>query len=243
MTAVVVGTVVAAVLIPRVGGGSSVTDPAAPAVPASAAPAAATPGSSPAPSPAAADAPADTALADLAALRADDDAATLRDDRDAFGETWADVDRDGCDTRNDVLGRDLADPVFRAGTGDCKVVGGSLVDPYDGTAVAFVSGGGTSRLVQIDHIVALAWAWRHGAETWTDERRLAFANDPVNLQAATEATNQAKSDSGPAEWLPADAPRACAFVARFVAVLTAYDLGIDDAERAAAERVLRGCPG
>jgi hypothetical protein len=212
--------------------------------------------SSPAPSPSAAPpvpsagpsaappaATASTALAALAALRADDDAATVPYDRDLFGQAWADVDRDGCDTRNGVLGRDLADPVFKPGTGDCKVVSGGLVDPYDGTAVAFASGAETSRLVQIDHVVALAWAWRHGAESWTDERRLGFANDPANLVAATEAANQAKSDSGPAEWLPQDPARACAFVERFVTVLAAYDLGIDDAERVASERVLTGCRG
>ena len=99
-------------------------------------------------------------------------------DRARFGQAWADVDRNGCDTRNDVLGEDLLDPVFKEGTNDCKVLSGTLIDPYDGRRVEFVSGGETSILVQIDHVVALGWAWRHGADAWTDERRTAVRERP-----------------------------------------------------------------
>ncbi|MFB7251563.1 DUF1524 domain-containing protein [Microbacterium sp. NPDC056234] len=162
-------------------------------------------------------------------------------DRDLFGQRWADVDRNGCDTRNDILGRDLLDPVFKPGTRECKVLAGELIDPYDGSAVAFVSGQDTSVLVQIDHVVALAWAWEHGAHAWSDEQRTAFANDPQNLVAASQETNQSKSASGPAQWLPPEPTLRCAYVEQWVGVLGAYDLGIDDRERAAAGAVLRTC--
>ena len=114
---------------------------------------------------------------------------------------------------------DLLDPVFKPGTNDCKVLSGLLIDPYDGTHVDFVSGQNTSVLVQIDHVVALAWAWRHGAEYWTDDARAAFANDPLNLAAASEAMNQQKSDSGPSEWLPPVPELRCLYVEDFVDVL------------------------
>ncbi|GAA1945641.1 hypothetical protein GCM10009776_04440 [Microbacterium deminutum] len=184
---------------------------------------------------------ADAAIARLAMLEVVAGYSDARYDRDRFGETWADVDRNGCDTRNDTLGRDLLDPVFKPGTRDCKVLSGLLVDPYDGTHVDFVSGRNTSALVQIDHVVALAWAWRHGAESWTDAQRTAFANDPRNLVAASEEMNQAKSDSGPSEWLPPVAELRCGYVENFVDVLDAYDLGIDPADKDAAQAVLERC--
>ncbi|PPF40553.1 MULTISPECIES: HNH endonuclease family protein [unclassified Rathayibacter] len=185
--------------------------------------------------------PSAPSLATLAALPAVEGPAAVPYDRDLFGQAWSDVDRNGCDTRNDVLGRDLLAPVFKPGTRDCKVLTGTLIDPYDGTSVAFVSGTDTSRLVQIDHVVALGWAWHHGAWSWTDDQRFAFANDPANLVAASEQTNRAKSDAGPGEWLPPAAELRCGYVEQFVAVLSEYGLGIGARDRAASEAVLAGC--
>lgn len=181
------------------------------------------------------------ALAQLEALATVSGHADRAYDRALFGDPWTDVDRNGCDTRNDILGRDLLDPVFKAGTNDCKVLSGRLLDPYDGSMVDFVSGATTSILVQIDHVVALGWAWRHGAESWTDERRLAFANDPLNLVASSEQTNQEKSASGPSEWLPPSRDLQCGYVENWIGVLYAYELGINPADRSAAEQVLMGC--
>ena len=58
--------------------------------------------------------------------------------RAQFGQTWADVNRNGCDTRNDILQRDLTDVVFRSGTKNCVVESGTLIDPYSGTIIYFV---------------------------------------------------------------------------------------------------------
>lgn len=160
--------------------------------------------------------------------------------RDAFGERWADVDGNGCDTRNDVLRRDLTQVVLRDGNG-CKVLSGMLLDPYTGATVAFVSGEDTSPLVPIDHVVALAWAWRHGADGWTAAERLAFANDPRNLLATTKDVNQDKSDSGPAEWLPPDAAARCDYAEQYIAVIVAWRLTVDAADRAALAGVLQDC--
>lgn len=162
-------------------------------------------------------------------------------DRAQFGQRWADIDRNGCDTRNDILGRDLLEPTFKPGTNDCKVLGGVLIDPYDGRRVEFVAGQNTSARVQIDHVVALSWAWHHGADAWTDERRIEFANDPRNLLATSEAMNQQKAASGPAGWLPPGGTFRCEFVQSWVEVVFAYGLGINADDRRVAESVLRDC--
>ena len=78
--------------------------------------------------------------------------------RSQFGQAWADVDKNGCDTRNDILKRDLTNVVYKAGT--CVVLSGTLKDPYSGDVINFVRGVSTSSLVQIDHVVALSDAWQ-----------------------------------------------------------------------------------
>lgn len=162
--------------------------------------------------------------------------------RSVFGQAWADVDHNGCDTRNDVLRRDLAHVALRPGTHGCVVLRGRLSDPYTGRSIAFVRGPGTSSAVQIDHVVALADAWQKGARKWPDSLRLQFANDPLNLLAVDGPTNQRKGDGDAATWLPPLKAERCAYVARQVAVKRRYGLWVTAAERDAMVRVLQTCP-
>ena len=84
-------------------------------------------------------------------VRSSDDPSGIPDyNREAFGEAWADVDHNGCDTRNDILARDLARPTFKPGTHDCIVLTGTLAEPYTGKTIQFERGDKTSSLVQID---------------------------------------------------------------------------------------------
>lgn len=162
-------------------------------------------------------------------------------ERDYFGSGWKDTDHNGCDARNDVLQRDLSDAVIKPGTGGCVVLSGHLDDPYTGRGIDFVRGNDTSTMVQIDHVVPLAWAWRNGAWAWSDEQRIAFANDGDNLLAVDGATNQSKSDSGPADWLPDDPAYACDYATAWVEVLTAYRLTITVEDREALRATLATC--
>ena len=140
------------------------------------------------------------------AVRSADEASVVPDyDRQAFGQRWADTDHNGCDTRNDILARDLARPTFKPGTRDCVVLTGTLAEPYTGTTIQFQRGDKSSALVQIDHVVALADAWRSGAWQWDAQRRQEFANDPENLLAVDGAANEDKSASSADQWLPPNA--------------------------------------
>jgi Protein of unknown function (DUF1524) len=162
-------------------------------------------------------------------------------DRDRFGPAWSDVDRNGCDTRNDILARDLTGVAFKPGTHDCVVASGTLADPYTGQTVSFVRGDGSS--VDIDHVVALGDAWQTGALTWDESRRTALANDPLNLLAVDYSTNRQKGDADAATWLPPATSYRCAYVARQVAVKATYGLWVTRAEHDAIAGVLAGCPG
>ncbi|WP_291882284.1 DUF1524 domain-containing protein [Cellulomonas sp.] len=163
-------------------------------------------------------------------------------DRDQFGPAWQDVDRNGCDTRNDVLRRDLTAAVLKAGTHDCVVLSGTLADPYSGRTIAYVRGQDTSASVQIDHVVALSDAWQKGAQQWDVGRRTALGNDPLNLLAVDGPLNGQKGDGDAATWLPPNKAYRCAYVARQVAVKYTYGLWVTAAERDAMVSVLSTCP-
>lgn len=161
--------------------------------------------------------------------------------RDQFGQAWADVDRNGCDTRNDMLRRDLTDLALKPDTRDCVVLSGILNDPYTATLINFLRGTSTSPDVQIDHVVALSDAWQKGAQQLTEAQRLSFANDPLNLLAVDGPTNQQKSDGDAATWLPPNKSYRCDYVARQISVKSSYGLWVTRAEHDAMARVLADC--
>jgi hypothetical protein len=197
----------------------------------------------PAPAPTASSpAVAGTALAALAALPVKGRAPRTGYDRALFGPAWADTDRNGCDTRNDVLRRDLTSTVLDPRTSGCVVLSGTLHDTWSGRAVPFVRGERTSAEVQVDHAVALSDAWQKGAQAWTPQRRLAFANDPLGLRAVPGGLNAQKSDGDAATWLPPQRAAWCGYVAVQVAVKAKYGLWVTAAERDAITRVLQRCP-
>jgi hypothetical protein len=159
--------------------------------------------------------------------------------RKEFGDGWAVVD--GCDMRNTILRRDLRE--YTADDKGCKVLSGTLDDPYTGKTYQFIRGTSTSDDVQIDHVVALSDAWQKGAQQMGSEERLAFANDPLNLLAVDGPTNVAKGNSDAASWLPPNKSYRCRYVARQIAVKSKYGLWVTKAEYDALGRVLRSCPG
>jgi hypothetical protein len=159
--------------------------------------------------------------------------------RERFGTAWADTDANSCDTRDDILKRDLKE--VRFSDGKCKVSRGVLEpDPYGGKDVTFVRG---RSLVDIDHLVALSDAWQTGAKYWDASKRIALANDPLNLRAVGASANRSKGDGDTATWLPPDKTYRCTYVAAQVAVKKKYGLWVTSAEKAAMKKVLAGCSG
>lgn len=168
--------------------------------------------------------------------------------RDAFGESWTDDTsapggRNGCDTRNDILDRDLIDKTYVA-ISRCPtaVATGVLRDPYTSATVPFVRGAQTGASVQIDHLVPLAYAWDMGARDWTDEMRTRFANDPANLLAVDGPTNQDKGDKEPAVWMPPNAAFHCQYAMQYIAVLRGYRLPVDASSAHALRTAAQTCP-
>ena len=158
--------------------------------------------------------------------------------RSQFGDGWAKAG--GCDTRNVILRRDLANTVL--GDDNCKVQAGALSDPYTGQRIAFKRGANSSGAVQIDHVVALSNAWQTGAQQLSSEQRISLANDPLELLAVDGPANQQKGDGDAATWLPSNKPFRCQYIARQIAVKKKYSLWVTPPERTAMERILASCP-
>jgi len=157
--------------------------------------------------------------------------------RAQFGDGWS--TKNGCDTRNIILNRDLTNVVVDE---TCKITKGTLNDPYTGSIIEFVRGDTTSAAVQIDHVVALSNAWQTGAQQLIKEQRIALANDPLELLAVDGPSNQSKGDGDAATWLPPNKPFRCQYVARQIAVKVKYSLWITLAEKQAMQQILGTCP-
>ena len=163
--------------------------------------------------------------------------------RAQFGPAWKDVDHNGCDTRNDILNRDLVDKTYVA-IKRCPdaVATGILRDPYTNATIAFTRGNQVGAAVQIDHIVPLALAWDMGARDWSDAMRIRFANDPANLLAVAGQANQDKGDQEPATWMPPNHAFWCQYAMQFIAVARGYGLAVDQASAQELREAAATCP-
>ncbi len=168
--------------------------------------------------------------------------------RSAFGQAWDDDNsapggHNGCDTRDDILTRDLVERTH-VSTKRCPqaVAAGTLRDPYTNGTVAFVRGEQVGASVQIDHIVPLAFAWDMGARDWPDPLRKRFANDPANLLAVAGRANQDKGDLPPGEWMPPNSAFRCQYAMQFIAVLRGYRIPVDEASAQELRRAAASCP-
>lgn len=155
---------------------------------------------------------------------------------DQFGPAWKDVDHNGCDTRNDILARDLTVKEMRNA---CVVTAGQLADPYSGKRIDFSKKEASK--VQIDHVVALENAWQSGAYNLSKENREALANDPDNLLAVNGHDNMAKGSKSADQWMPPNSTYACAYASKQVQIKTRYALTVTSSEKQALADALATC--
>lgn len=167
--------------------------------------------------------------------------------RDAFGPAWHDVDGNGCNQRDDVLLRDAVPGTTRTqrqGACDHDVLAGTWTDPYTGARLSFTDLKDQSQAqgIQIDHVVALAEAWVSGASSWSDRRRLRFANNLDGLVASSGPVNASKGAFDPAAWRPKRAYQ-CSYATRWIQVKHRWRLAVDDSESLALAEMLGTCGG
>jgi len=150
--------------------------------------------------------------------------------RSKFGSGW--TTKNCRDTRARLLVETSTLPVRFATNDGCLVTSGRWVSSWTGDVL-------NAGDIDIDHVVALSWAWHRGAATWTRGRRVEFANDPVNIVAVEASLNRSKSDQGPDEWLPPAGQ--CGYVARFYRIVKLYKLEPRPAESKWIQAFLNDC--
>jgi hypothetical protein len=156
-------------------------------------------------------------------------------DRSLF-KHWIDADGDSCNAREEVLIIESLEPVT-LGAG-CKVLTGRWLSNFDDVVIT------DSSKLDMDHMVPLKEAWDSGANTWSAERRQAFANDidlPEALIAVSASSNRSKSARDPAEWLPTNTSYRCQYVEDWMAVKVKWELSVDPKEFEALRSVSVGC--
>jgi hypothetical protein len=153
--------------------------------------------------------------------------------RSAF-KHWIDADRNGCNTRAEVL---IEEAIVKPKIGPkCKLTGGKWLSVYDGKTITNAS------QLDVDHMVPLTEAWRSGAWKWTSAQRQAFANDLENTEAliaVTLSTNRGKGDKDPSLWLPANDK--CTYIQNWISVKVKYSLTVDVIEAATLNSLLGSC--
>jgi hypothetical protein len=154
--------------------------------------------------------------------------------RDLFRH-WNDPDGNGCDARQDALIEQALGPVQRDPY-RCHVIEGDWYSVYDG-----VSYSGPAENLDVDHVVSLAEAWDSGADSWTDEQRSAFANDPINLLVVSASSNRSKRDADLGEWQPEQQEAWCLAAIITIETKAYWDLSIDPAERRQLEEMAQTC--
>ena len=154
-------------------------------------------------------------------------------DRTLF-KHWIDADKNGCDTRAEVL---IAEAKVKPKKfAKCKLTGGKWLSSYDG--ITFTD----SSKLDIDHLVPLAEAWRSGAWAWTEQQRMDFANnveDEWALNAVTASVNRSKGDKDITSWLPKK--NLCTYLAGWVVIKAKFELTVDLEEAKVINKYYKTC--
>jgi hypothetical protein len=158
--------------------------------------------------------------------------------RDQFGSGWTDPDGNGCDGRQDAVARATTD---QHRTSRCYIATGDVTNWYTGV----VCNDCPTRSFDVDHVVALKDAWESGADKWTRDQRVAYANDPLVLAITDASTNRSKGAQGPESWAPTNHAAACEYVRRYAVIKFVYGLvptpGHETEQTSAIRRTLATC--
>jgi hypothetical protein len=140
---------------------------------------------------------------------------------------WTDEDKDGQNTRQEVL---IAESLIypQLSSDSKKVIAGKWHDLYTGTIFTNPSG------LDIDHLVPLGEAHRSGGCHWTKDEKRQFANfigHDEELIAVSKSANREKGQKDPTKWLPKNESYRCKYVSDWIVIKARWDLWVDKEEQ------------
>jgi hypothetical protein len=138
---------------------------------------------------------------------------------------WVDSDRDGQNTREEVLEEESLIAVTKDERG--KIIEGLWVCPYTGRIfhVPFD--------LDVDHVVPLGETHKSGGYKWTRAKKRAYANYlgfPDHLIAVDKKANRSKGKKDPSEWMPPNRAFWIQYLNDWKAIKAHWGLEIDERE-------------
>lgn len=147
---------------------------------------------------------------------------SIKDSRKQFESEWVEQDGDCRNFRMKKLIKFSWSQVQFKSSKKCEVKSGKWLSLFTGEVINNVSE------VDIDHFVPLAWAWKHGAHSWSKAKRVEFANDPANLLSVEASLKRQRDDKDIDKWLP---PKyKCKYITRFLKLQKSYALEVSKTE-------------
>ena len=165
---------------------------------------------------------------------------TDRRTREKFFNTddWdfeVDFDNDCQSTRQELLILTSRAETRYTNPRNCVVRSGEWLDEYTGKIFK------VAVKVDVDHIIPLMYAHTHGGDRWPAQKKLQFANDPLNLVLADKKEIKKKRDRGPGRYLPPRKEFHCEYAGLWKAVADKYDLYLESRDRKKITQILDNC--
>ena len=145
-----------------------------------------------------------------------------------------DFDGDCQSTRQEMLVLTSRVDVRYTNPRNCVVRTGEWLDEYTGELFK------VAVKLEVDHIIPRMYAHTHGGDRWTPEKKLAFANDPLNIMLVERREIRRKRDRGPSRYLPRDEFQ-CEYINLWNQISEKYDLQLSTIDRSTISRLTADC--
>ena len=147
------------------------------------------------------------------------------------------VDGDGdCQsTRQEMLVLTSRAEVKFTNPRNCIVRTGEWLDEYTGEVYTVAT------QMDLDHVIPLMYAHTHGGDRWMPQKKLQFANDPMNLMLVGKREIRRKRDNGPRRYLPREEFQ-CEYAYLWQTIADKYNLRLDRRDENEIEDILEACP-
>lgn len=145
-----------------------------------------------------------------------------------------DFDGDCQTTRHEILALTSTTLVTYTNPRNCEVRSGHWVDEYTGKEFTIAA------TLGLDHIIPLRYAHSHGGDAWPSNKRLAFANDPLNLILVERKEIRRKRQRGPSRYLPRKEYQ-CDYAKQWQTITDKYELSLSNKDRNRINAILKTC--
>ncbi|MDA0688470.1 MAG: hypothetical protein O2948_07480 [Proteobacteria bacterium] len=146
-----------------------------------------------------------------------------------------DFDGDCQSTRQEMLILTSRVEVKYTNPRNCVVRTGEWLDEYTGEIFE------VAVQVDIDHVIPLLYAHTHGGDRWMPDKKIAFANDPLNIMLVEKREVRRKNNRGPSRYLPREEFQ-CEYAQLWDVISDKYDIQLSATDRSEIRKILEECP-